>query len=60
MNDDIGLMNVSTSTTNSSDVNPTDINVVEYTFCRSSSSLLAKRKKVVSIPYVRITISKAV
>ena len=60
MNDDIGLMNVSTSTTNSSEVNPTDINVVEYTFCGSSPSLLAKRKKVVSIPYVSITISNAV
>ena len=29
MNDDMGLMNVSTSTTNSSEVKPTDINVVE-------------------------------
>ena len=29
MNNDIGLMNVSTSTTNISEVNPTDINVVE-------------------------------
>ena len=57
---DMGPMNVRTITTNSSDVNPTAVRVVEYTFFGSSPSLLAKRKKVVSMPQVRMTSSSAV
>ena len=45
---------------NISEVKPTLMSVVVYTVCGFSSSLLAKRKKVVSIPYVSITISNAV
>ena len=57
---DMGLMNASTAATNSSEVSPTAVRVVEYTFCGFSPSLLAKRKKVVSMPYVSITSSSAV
>ena len=48
-----------TSSTNSSDVLPIESNIDEYTRMGSSSFLLAKRKNDVSMPYVRITSSRA-
>ena len=50
MAEDMGDRNSSTKATKSTDVEPTAIRMVEYTFPASSPSLLAKRKKVVSMP----------
>ena len=50
MKADMGLRKSSTRAMNRSEVKPTLMSVVVYTFCGFSPSLLAKRKKVVSIP----------
>ena len=55
-----GEMNVNTNATNTIAVNPTAVNIVEYTFCGSSPSLLEYLKKVVSIPNVSSTNMRAV
>ena len=60
MKSETGPMNPSTRATKTTEVVNTDHKAVENTFLGSSPSLLAKRKKAVSIPYVRMTSSKAV
>ena len=57
---EIGLIKPMTKAMNKTEVVRTAVSIVEYTLSGFSPSLLENLKKVVSIPYVRITRSRAV